>query len=172
MEKYYIFDILLSTSITSLTYYFQKVLHLWPNTSEKYYIFDVLLQSPFSKQLQTVWTIDLCTFQKPDTESFFSGFFHSFCSTTIQRMTINNMQFPKLGAVLNLCRNPIRDTPWQTVSTVIIRNQPMGQLWQMTMAEMLTKTQFRLLSLHGRWSKYDNILDGGLDLANFGCIGL
>ena len=48
----------------------------------------------------------------------------------------------------------------------------MGQPWQMTMAEMSTKTQFRLLSLHGRWSKYDNIPDGGLDSANFGCMGL
>ena len=38
-------------------YYFQKVLHLWCNTSEKYHIFDVLLWSPSSEQLQTAWTI-------------------------------------------------------------------------------------------------------------------
>ena len=31
-------------SITSLTYYFQKVLRLWRITSKKYYVFDVILQ--------------------------------------------------------------------------------------------------------------------------------
>ena len=36
----------------SLTYYFQKVLHLWHNTSEMYHIFDILLWSPSSEQLQ------------------------------------------------------------------------------------------------------------------------
>ena len=39
---------------------------------------------------------------------------------------MDNVTFQKLGAVLNLRRNSVSDTPRQTASTVIIRNQPHG----------------------------------------------